>query len=109
MRRDFGPAAFHILIALGDEPLHGLGIAEKVETATGGDTELGPGTLYRTLKQLSAEGLIQDVEPPIEGADPRRRYYAITSAGRAFAADEAARLESLVTLARRMRFLPQRT
>jgi len=108
MRRDFGPAALPVLIALGDEPLHGLGIADKVERATGGETSLGPGTLYRTLKQLVREGLIQDVAPPDEGADPRRRYYAITPAGKAFAAKEATRLQNLVTLARRMRFLPQK-
>lgn len=108
MRQDFGPAAFQILIALGDEPLHGLGIAEKIERATDGGVELGGATLYRTLKQLVHAGLIRDVDPPVADADPRRRYYAITPAGTAFATKEAARLESLVTLARRVRFLPQR-
>jgi DNA-binding PadR family transcriptional regulator len=109
MRQNLGPAAFHILIALGDEPLHGLGIAEKIERATDGELEMGGGTLYRTLKQLLREGLIRDVDPPVEDADPRRRYYAITPVGKAFAVKEAARLESLVTLARKVSFLPPRT
>ena len=70
---------------------------------------MGPGTLYRALKQLDRDGLIRDVDAPVDDADPRRRYYAIPPAGKAFAAKEAARLQGLVDLARRVRFLPQRS
>jgi len=108
-RQTFDQVALHILIALGDEPLHGLGIAAKIERATGGEVELGPGTLYRALKQLGRDGLIRDVAAPVDDADPRRRYYAITPAGKVFAAKEAERLEDLVALARRVRFLPQQS
>ena len=101
------PAALHILLALAAGELHGLGIAEWVEEATGGMVELGPGTLYRTLKEMSEDGLIRETEPR-EAVDPRRKYYAITAVGRRRAAAEAARLERLVEVARARKLLPER-
>lgn len=91
---------FHILLALCRSDLHGLGIADDVDQATGGTVELGPGTLYRSLKEMSERGLIREVEAPGEDADPRRKYYRVTEAGRTLAGAEAARLADLVRLAR---------
>jgi DNA-binding MarR family transcriptional regulator len=71
---------FQILLALWDRPLHGLGIAEHVEVATEGEVQLGPGTLYRSLKEMAGAGLIREVDKP--DADPRRRYYELTARGR---------------------------
>lgn len=102
------PPVFHILLALATDPLHGLGIADRVEEATGGAVVLGPGTLYRSLKEMLAAGLIREAAPPEAGADPRRKYYGLTEAGRAAVAEEAARLERLVELARERALLPER-
>lgn len=102
------PAVLHILLALADADLHGLGIADRVEETTDGSIELGPGTLYRSLKEMVEEGLIRETAAPEPAADPRRRYYAITAAGRRRAAHEAARLEHLVEVARARRLLPER-
>lgn len=96
---------FHILLALTEGDLHGLGIAEWVEDATRGAVELGPGTLYRSLKEMAARGLIDEVDAPVEDADPRRRYYAITPLGRDVVVEEAARLERLVQVARERNLL----
>lgn len=107
MRHDpLTPAALHILLALAEGELHGLGIAEWVDGATRGAVELGPGTLYRTLKELAEDRLIR--EAPAPDADPRRKYYAITAAGRRRASAEAARLERLVEVARSRKLLPER-
>lgn len=105
---NLNPPVFHILLALSREDLHGLGIADRVEEATEGGVELGPGTLYRSLKEMLAKGLIREAAPPVEGADPRRKYYAITAAGRREVAAEAARLERLVELARERSLLRER-
>lgn len=94
------PAVFHILLALSRQELHGLGIAEEVETTTDGTVELGPGTLYRSLKEMTEAGLIEDAPPPEADADPRRRYYRITGAGRGLVQAEATRLARLVQVAR---------
>lgn len=101
------PAVLHILLALADDEMHGLGIADWVEKTTNGAIELGPGTLYRSLKEMVDTGLIREAAPEAM-ADPRRRYYAITPRGRRRAAKEAARLERLVEVARARRLLPER-
>ncbi len=76
-----GPASLYVLIALANDPQHGLGIAENVAEFTENRVLLGPGTLYRVLKDLSAQGLIERVDLPSVD-DPRRKCYALTSAGR---------------------------
>ena len=42
---------------------------------------LGPATLYRTLKELLEEGLIETAEPPADETDGRRKYYRLTPDG----------------------------
>jgi len=100
------PAAFHILLALAGGDLHGLGIAKAVDEATDGSFTLGPGTLYRHLKELARDGHIVEVEPPVEDEDPRRRFYRISERGRELAQVEAARLARIVDVARENRVLP---
>ena len=93
-------AVFHILLSLSGGPRHGLGMAEEAETASQGAVRLGPGTLYRSLDELRAEGLVEPVEPPEEDADPRRKYYALTPAGRGLLSAEVRRLEQVARHAR---------
>lgn len=100
--------AFHILLALAEQELHGLGIADSVARTTDGAVDLGPGTLYRSLKQMLDSGLIREVRAPDSDADPRRRYYAITADGRRRAAVEAARISRIADLARERKLLPER-
>jgi DNA-binding PadR family transcriptional regulator len=71
---------------------------------------LGPGTLYRSIKALLAEGLIEESSERPDPAldDERRRYYRLTEQGRGVAAAEAERLASLVRLARSRQLLPER-
>jgi len=98
-------SAFHILLALADGERHGYSITKEVEEETEGAVRLGPGTLYRMLKQLLDDGWIVEVERADE-TDPRRRYYRLTNRGRRIAQAEAARLANLVRLARNRRLLP---
>ena len=92
------PAVFHILLSLADEDRHGYGIAQNVETATHGDVQLGPGTLYGTLDRLEGAGLVAETDQ--RARDERRRYFRLTPLGRTVARAEARRLEQLVGLAR---------
>src|SRR5579863_2508757 len=96
------PAMFQILLALADGERHGYSIMQEVERATEGGFQLGPGTLYRSIKQMLALGLIEesDERPDPELDDERRRYYRITGAGRRAASLEALRLARLVSQAR---------
>jgi DNA-binding PadR family transcriptional regulator len=101
------PAMFHILLALADGERHGYSIMREVERASEGGFQLGPGTLYRSIKQMLALGLIEesDERPDPELDDERRRYYRITGAGRRAASMEAQRLARLVSAACARRLL----
>ena len=104
-RRKLDPlptVAFHILLALANDELHGYAIMRQVEEQTGGRMRLGPGTLYGSLKTMLEAGLIEELdERPDEGdSTERRRYYRLTSAGRKRAQSEAEKLIDLLRLAR---------
>lgn len=94
-------AEFQILLSLAGGELHGYAIMQDIATATQGKVNLGPGTLYRSIKRLLANGLIQEYgerpDPVLD--DERRRYYQLTDLGRRAAAAEAARLNELVSQA----------
>ena len=107
--RPLKTAVFHILLALSDEHRHGLGIAEEIEQITAGALQLGPGTLYRSLKEMTASGLLKEVRAPGPHADPRRRYYALTEAGRQALEADAVRYDRLSRLARKRGVLPGAT
>ena len=97
-KASLSPAAFHILVAVASGPRHGYGIMKAVATATGGQVRLNAGTLYTTLRRLLEEDLIRETDPPadLDDVDERRRYYAITPAGRKLAQAELARLRTVV-------------
>ncbi len=101
------PAEFHILLVLAGRDLHGLGIAQAIDEATEGVIRVGPGTLYRTLKQLVAAELIEEVSALDGEADPRRRYYRITDSGREGVRVDAERLARIVRTARDNAVLPE--
>jgi DNA-binding PadR family transcriptional regulator len=96
-------AALYILVAIGPEERHGYAIMTAVEQMTGGTVRLAPGTLYVTIKRLLTAGLIEETEerPDPSLDDQRRRYYRLTTRGRAVVAQEVAQLESLISNARR--------
>src|SRR5277367_6043432 len=92
------PAVFHILLALADEERHGYGIMQEVALRTLNQVQLGPGTLYGTIKRMLAAELIEesDERPDPSLDDERRRYYRLTELGRRAASAEAERLAQLV-------------
>jgi DNA-binding PadR family transcriptional regulator len=99
--------AFHILLALGDGPSHGYAIGRDVEDQSGGRLDPTTGALYQALRRLTDEGLIEPADGPVD-TDERRKYVALTRAGRAAAAGEARRLDALIRAARKRKLYPQR-
>jgi DNA-binding PadR family transcriptional regulator len=95
-------AAFHILLSLADEDLHGYAIMRRVKEQTEGRMRMGPGTLYSSIQALLEEGFVEEVEgiADHEPGHGRRRYYHLTPAGRKLAQAEASRLADLLRLAR---------
>jgi DNA-binding PadR family transcriptional regulator len=69
--------------------------------------ELEAGSLYRTIRRLGDQGLLEESarRPAADADDERRRYYRLTAFGRKVATAEAVRLRSLVRLAETARLL----
>ena len=103
------PAIFHILLALTVGERHGYGIMREVASTTEDQMRLGPGTLYRSIKQMLAGGLIEesDERPDSDLDDERRRYYRLTAFGLTVAQAEARRLARLVREAEARRLIPE--
>jgi DNA-binding PadR family transcriptional regulator len=101
------PAMFHILLALSGGERHGYAIMREIAASTQGQLRVGPGTLYRSIKQMLAQGLIVEADERPNPAldDERRRYYRLTDFGQRVAAAEARRLARLVAQARQRRLL----
>jgi DNA-binding PadR family transcriptional regulator len=94
--------ALHILLALGDEALHGYAIMQAIAQRSRSRIRILPGTLYSTIKKMLAEGLVEECAPPkdADSDDARRRYYRVTKRGKLVAREETARLALLVELGR---------
>jgi len=93
---------FFILLSVAAAPRYGTAIQDDVRALSGGAVRLWPATLYGTLEELVGQGWIEEIaedERP-EGISGRERYYRITRAGRLALKREAARLESLASVAR---------
>jgi DNA-binding PadR family transcriptional regulator len=101
------PIEFQILLALAGEERHGYGIMQEAARLTDGELQLEPGTLYRALHRLLADGWIAASarRPAGDLHDERRRYYRLTALGRRVASEEAQRLSRLVAAARAHRLL----
>jgi DNA-binding PadR family transcriptional regulator len=96
------PATFYILLALAQNDRHGYAIMQDVAERSGGELSLSAGTLYRSIQRMLEQALIKETRdrPAPELDDERRRYYRITSFGRAVARAEARRMSELVRMAR---------
>ena len=71
-----------ILRALDLAPMHGVGIAERINQVTRGAFVVKPGSLFPALRRLEQQGWIEGEWAPSEN-NRRARYYTLTRSGRA--------------------------
>ncbi len=104
------PVAFQVLLSLADGERHGYGITLDIAARTSARMRLEPGNLYRSLRAMLDDGLIEESErrPAQDLDDERRRYYRLTALGRRVAVAETQRLEAVVAEARTKRWLRAR-
>lgn len=101
------PSAFAVLAALAEGARPGIDILEQVRATLPGVAVLGPGTLYRVMRELRHAGLIaRSADQPAQGVDDRQISHELTAAGRRVMEAEAVRLERTLALARRRRTSP---
>jgi transcriptional regulator len=68
-------------------PLHGYGVARRIEETSKNRLALNYGTLYPALLKLEQEGAIKGEWRPSEN-NRRAKFYALTAAGRKLLARE---------------------
>src|ERR1700716_1676964 len=71
-----------ILRTLELRPLHGVGIADRIEQVTRGAFVVGPGSLFPALHRLAEKGWIEGGWAELENRR-RAKFYTLTRSGRA--------------------------
>ena len=90
-----------ILLGVAERPRHGYAILQLADERTGGRPGFEIPTLYRALRRMRDEGLIEQADAPAdEDADGRREYWRATPLGRDVLDEEIRRLEALVVAGR---------
>jgi transcriptional regulator len=87
------------LAALG--PLHGYGVARRIEQVSGEEVLLNQGTIYAALVRLQQRGWIS-AEWGVSDNNRKARFYSITRNGRKQLAQETAYWRRLSSLMGRM-------
>ncbi len=82
-------------------PLHGYGIARRIEQAAEGSLALNQGTIYPALARLEQKGWISS-EWGTSQNNRRARFYGITRAGRKRLAAEAESWSRTVSMVNRL-------
>lgn len=87
------------LDALG--PLHGFGIARRIEQVSGAALQLNQGTLYPALVRLGQRGWIRS-SWGVSANNRRARYYSLTKSGRKQLALETQSWERMASVIARL-------
>jgi PadR family transcriptional regulator, regulatory protein PadR len=83
------------LVSLG--PLHGYGLARRIEQLSGDEVLLNQGTIYASLVRLQQRGWIE-AEWGVSDTSRRAKYYSITRAGRKQLAEETLNWQRLTAV-----------
>ena len=82
-------------------PLHGFGIARRIEQAAAGALALNRGTIYPALLRLEQKGWIKSAWGTSEN-NRRARFYSITASGRRQLASETELWARTVSIVNRL-------
>ena len=95
------PIELLILTMLSAGERHGYGIRADIVAHTQGRISLEAGNLYRHIRHLQDEGMVDETEPraTLDDGDERRIYYRLLPFGRRVLAAEIVRLRALMRIA----------
>jgi transcriptional regulator len=83
------------------EPLHGYGIARRIEEVSGGRLRLNQGTIHPALERLQRRGWIR-AERGRSASGRRARFYELTSMGREGMVRESAKWKEMAEIMARL-------
>jgi transcriptional regulator len=86
-------------------PLHGYGIARRIEQVSGEEVLLNQGTIYASLVRLQQRGWIS-AEWGVSDKNRKAKFYAVTRQGRKHLAQDTAYWQRLTGLMGRMLAFP---
>jgi PadR family transcriptional regulator PadR len=78
-------------------PLHGYGIARRIEQLSGNEVLLNQGTIYASLVRLQQRGWIA-AEWGVSGNNRKAKFYSITKAGKRQMKEDRAQWERLAAV-----------
>ena len=84
-----GSTEILLLSLLAPEPMYGYQISQELDRRSGGYFDLKEGLLYPTLHRMKKAGLLSS-EWQAGDSGRRRKYYALTAAGREMLAEQSA-------------------
>jgi DNA-binding PadR family transcriptional regulator len=101
------PIELLVLTMLSGGERHGYGLRQDIVAHTQGRVSLEAGNLYRHIRKLESERLVEETAPkPIADSDDERRiYYRLLPFGRRVLAAEMLRLRALMRIAEANRVL----
>ena len=70
-----------VLKALAPQPLHGLGVSNRIHQITNGTFDVKPGSLFPALHRMEEAGWLRSEWGESEN-NRRAKYYSLTKAGR---------------------------
>lgn len=89
------PIHFRILLALRETPLHGYRLVKEIEARDG--QRLQPANLYRRIRGLRKDGLVEEVPAPHDSPDDReRKFFTLSTLGRRTLTAEVERMQGLL-------------
>lgn len=83
-----------ILKTLALEPMHGWGVAQRIQQLSKDVLQIGQGSLYPALHRLEYRGWIQSEWASSEN-NRRAKFYSLTAAGRKQLAEELAQWDRM--------------
>jgi PadR family transcriptional regulator PadR len=82
-KADLLQGTLHLLVlqALAPQPLHGLGVSNRIKQITNGTFDVKPGSLFPALHRMEEAGWLTAAWGESEN-NRRARFYTLTKAGR---------------------------
>src|SRR5215831_15633382 len=106
------PIELLVLTMLSAGERHGYGLRQDIVEHTEGRVALEAGNLYRHIRKLQNDGLVDETEPRLPGGgrgdDERRIYYRLLPFGRQVLSAELERLRALMRIVESNRVSPRR-